>query len=73
MLREGSHVFALLVVLLEHVTQPKKKSRQGSLESKEELALRQSSPKSWTVAYIPTPEAWEETGGGPGYPGHRDC
>ena len=36
----------------------KKKSRQGSLESKEELAVRQSSPKSWTVAYIPTPEAF---------------
>ena len=33
-LREGSQVFALLVVLLEYVTQPKKKSRQGSLESK---------------------------------------
>ena len=45
-LREGSQVFALLVVL------------QGSLESKEELAVRQSSPKSWTVAYIPTPEAF---------------
>ena len=57
-LREGSHVFALLVVLLEYVTQPKKKSRQGSLESKEELAVRQSSPKSWTVAYIPTTEAF---------------
>ena len=56
-LREGS-VFALLVVLLEYVTQPKKKSRQGSLESKEELAIRQSSPRSWTVAYIPTPEAF---------------
>ena len=57
-LREGSQVFALLVVLLEYVTQPKKRSRQGSLESKEELAVRQSSPKSLTVAYIPTPEAF---------------
>ena len=57
-LREGSQVFALLVVLLEYVTQPKKRSRQGSLESKEELAVRQSSPKSWTVAYIPNPEAF---------------
>ena len=57
-LREGNDVFALLVVLLEYVTQPKKKSRQGSLESKEELAIRQSSPRSWTVAYIPTPEAF---------------
>ena len=33
-LREGSQVFALLVVLLEYVTQPKKRSKQGSLESK---------------------------------------
>ena len=57
-LREGSQVFALLVVLLQHVTQPKKRSRQGSLEQKEDLAVRQSSPKSWTVAYIPTPEAF---------------
>ena len=57
-LREGNDVFALLVVLLEYVTQPKKKSRLGSLESKEELAIRQSSPRSWTVAYIPTPEAF---------------
>ena len=57
-LREGSQVFALLVVLLEYVTQPKKRSKQGSLESKEELAARQSSPKSWTVAYIPTPETF---------------
>ena len=57
-LREGSQVFALLVVLLEYVTQPKKRSKQGSLESKEELAARQSSPKSWTVAYIPTTETF---------------
>ena len=57
-LREEGQVFALLVVLLEYVTQPKKRSRQGSLESKEELAARQSSPKSWTVAYIPTPETF---------------
>ena len=46
------------MVLLEHVTQPKKKSRQGSNESKEELAVRQSSPRSWTVAFIPTPETF---------------
>ena len=45
-------------VLLEHATQPKKKSRQGSQESREELAVRQSSPKSWTVAFIPTPETF---------------
>ena len=57
-LREDSQVFALLVVLLEYVTQPKKRSRQGSLESKAEMAARQSSPKSWTVAYIPTPETF---------------
>ena len=57
-LREGSQVFALLVVLLEYVTQPKKRSKQGSLESKEELAARQSSSRSWTVAYIPTPETF---------------
>ena len=36
-LREDSQVFALLMVLLEYVTQPKK-SRQGSQESREELA-----------------------------------
>ena len=29
-LREDHRVYALLVVLLEYVTQPKKKSRQGS-------------------------------------------
>ena len=46
------------MVLLEYVTQPKKKSRQGSNESREELAVRQSSPKSWTVAFIPTPETF---------------
>ena len=38
-LREDHRVFALLMVLLEYVTQPKKKSRQGSNESKEELAV----------------------------------
>ena len=58
MLREDSEVFALLMVLLEYVTQPKKRSRQGSQESREELAVRQSSPKSWTVAFIPTPETF---------------
>ena len=48
-----------LMVLLEYVTQPKKTSRQGSQESREELAVRQSSsPKSWTVAFIPTPETF---------------
>ena len=57
-LREDSQVFALLMVLLEYVTQPKKKSKQGSQESREELAARQSSPKSWTVAFIPTPETF---------------
>ena len=57
-LREDSKVFALLMVLLEYVTQLKKKSRQGSNESREELAVRQSSPKSWTVAFIPTPETF---------------
>ena len=50
-LREDSKVFALLMVLLEY-------SRQGSNESREELAVRQSSPKSWTVAFIPTPETF---------------
>ena len=57
-LREDHRVYALLVVLLEYVTQPKKKSRQGSNESREELAVRQSSPRSWTVASIPTPETF---------------
>ena len=57
-LREDSQVFALLMVLLEYATQPKKRSRQGSQESREELAIRQSSPKSWTVAFIPTPETF---------------
>ena len=57
-LREDHRVYALLMVLLEYVTQPKKKSRQGSNESKEELAVRQSSPRSWTVAFIPTPETF---------------
>ena len=54
-LREDSKVFALLIVLLEYVTQPKKKSKQ---ESREELAIRQSSPKSWTAAFIPTPDTF---------------
>ena len=57
-LREDRRVYALLMVLLEFVTQPKKRSKQGSFESKEELAVRQSSPKSWTVAFIPTPETF---------------
>ena len=48
-LREEGKVYALLMVLLEFVTQPKKKSKKGSSESKEELATRQSSPRSWTV------------------------
>ena len=56
--REDRRVYALLMVLLEYVTQPKKKSRQGSNESKKELAVRQSSPRSWTVAFIPTPETF---------------
>ena len=38
-LREDHTAYALLVVLLEYVTQPKKKSRQGSNESREELAF----------------------------------
>ena len=58
MLREDRRVYALLMVLLEYVTQPKKRSKQGSYESKEELAVRQSSPKSWTVAFIPTPDTF---------------
>ena len=41
-LRGGSQVFVLLVVLLEYVIL-QKKSGQGSLESKEKLAVRQSS------------------------------
>ena len=57
-LREDRRVYALLMVLLEYVTQPKKRSKQGSYESKEELAVRQSSPKSWTVAFIPAPETF---------------
>ena len=57
-LREDCKVYALLMVLLEYVTQPKKRSKQGSNESKEELAVRQSSPRSWTVAFIPTPETF---------------
>ena len=59
-LREDRRVYALLMVLLEYVTQPKKKFRQGSNEPKEELAVRQSSrsPKSWTVGFIPTPETF---------------
>ena len=60
-LREDHRVYALLMVLLEYVTQPKKKSRQGPNESKEELAVRQSSPRSWTVAFIPTPETFAPT------------
>ena len=55
---DDSQVFALLMALLEYATQPKKRSRQGSQESREELAIRQSSPKSWTVAFIPTPETF---------------
>ena len=46
------------MVLLEYVAQPKKKSKQGSQESSEELAIRQSSPKSWTVAFIPMPDTF---------------
>ena len=57
-LRENYRVYALLVALLEFVTQPKKKSKQGSTETWEEVAVRQSSPRSWLVAYIPTPESF---------------
>ena len=57
-LREDSQVFARGMVQLEYVIQPKKKSRQGSQESREEFAVRQSGPKSWTVAFIPTPETF---------------
>ena len=46
-LRENYKVYALLVALLEFVTQPKKKSKQGSTETWEEVAVRQSSPRSW--------------------------
>ena len=51
-------VYALLGVLLEFVAQPKKKSRQGTNETYEEHAARQSSPRSWVVAVIPFPEAF---------------
>ena len=57
-LREEGKVYTLLMVLLEFVSQPRKRSRKGSSESKEELATRQSSPKWWTVAYIPTPDTF---------------
>ena len=57
-LREEGRVYALLMVLLEFVTQAKKRSKKCSNESKEELATRQSSPKSWTVAYIPAPDTF---------------
>ena len=50
-LRENHAVCALLVVLLEFVTQPKKKSKQGTTETYEETAARQSSPRSWVVAH----------------------
>ena len=67
-LREHHKAYALLVVLLEYAPQPKKKSRKGSGETLEEIAARQSSPRSWVVAYIPTPEpfallpTYEDTG-----------
>ena len=66
-LRENHAVYALLVVFLEFVTQPKK-SKQGTTETYEETAARQSSPRSWVVAFIPFPETFaplptqEETG-----------
>ena len=49
-LREDHTACALLVVLLEFVTQPKKKSKQRATETWEETAARQSSPRSWVVA-----------------------
>ena len=57
-LRDGHQVYAALMVLLEFTSQPKKRSKKGSSETKEELATRQSSPRSWTVAYIPTPDTF---------------
>ena len=60
-LRENHRAYALLVVLLEFVAQPKKKSKQGTNESWEETAARQSSPRSWLVAHIPTPESFVDT------------
>ena len=41
-LRENHEVYALLVVLLEFVTQPKRKSKQGTTETYEETAARHS-------------------------------
>ena len=57
-LQDDTAVFVLLGVLLEYVAQPKKKSKQGGAETYEESTARYSSPKSWTVAVIPVPEAF---------------
>ena len=64
---EENAVYALLGVLLEFVA-TKEKIQTGSTETYEEVAARQSSPRSWVVAVIPFPEAFaplpsqEETG-----------
>ena len=56
--QEEAEAFTPLGVLLEYVAQPKKKSKQGGVETLEESTARHSSPKAWVIAVIPVPEAF---------------
>ena len=67
-LLEKAEVYAILVVLLEFVPQTRKKIKRDTTESHRDKAARQSSPRSWEVAFIPFPATFaplptqEETG-----------
>ena len=56
--REHAEALALLGVLLEYTTQPKKRSKQGGEETLEESTARHSSPRAWVIAVIPVPDAF---------------
>ena len=56
--REHVDALALLGVLLEYTTQPKKRSKQGGEETLEESTARRSSPRAWVIAVIPVPDSF---------------
>ena len=56
--REHAEALALLGVLLEYTTQPKKRSKQGGEETLEESTAWHSSPRAWVIAVIPVPDAF---------------
>ena len=54
-LLEQEVVYAILVVLLEFIPQARKKTKHDTTETHRDKAARQSSPRSWEVAFIPFP------------------